>query len=201
MTRTAQPPAPLPADVTTVPTRAGPMIVGPMTVATWPIAGPMNVSPVAVHTWAEVPAVAPCPGVALAEPQGPAPEATPPRGSPASTAGKLIGPPTGSAVAGGTVLASAAGTAAASGAAATSVVASARGTMVMGRGPLIEIDPRDAGSGPSNRYLAHRASPTGRPNGLLCHAASGIRTHTSRRTMDFESIVSTVPPPPRRRIV
>src|SRR5436309_9356704 len=29
------------------------------------------------------------------------------------------------------------------------------------------------------------------------HAAGGIRTHTSLRTMDFESIVSTVPPPPR----
>ena len=31
-----------------------------------------------------------------------------------------------------------------------------------------------------------------------CGAAGGIRTHTSSRTMDFEAIVSAVPPPPRR---
>jgi len=39
-----------------------------------------------------------------------------------------------------------------------------------------------------------RPSPTARRD---VYTAGGIRTHTSRRTMPFEGIVSTVPPPPR----
>src|SRR6202012_5696884 len=88
----AHPPAPLPADVTTVPTAAGPMMVGPITAAIWPIARPMNVSPAAGRPGAPAPAVAPRPGVRRPAPPGQAPGAAPARGSVASSVARLAGP-------------------------------------------------------------------------------------------------------------
>lgn len=81
-----QPAFPLPADTTKLPTTAGPMIVGPMTVATWPIAGPMKVSPAPEHTELAVPAVAPCPSCPEEVPQGPEILETPP----AEASGALV---------------------------------------------------------------------------------------------------------------
>ena len=65
-----------------------------------------------------------------------------------------------------------------------------RGTRGGGRAPGVQTG-RD---GPQER--------AGLTADLGCgDTAGGIRTHTSRRTMAFEAIVSTVPPPPRRRLV
>jgi hypothetical protein len=44
-----------------LPIAAGPMIVGPITDETWPMAGPMNERPAPWHTDETVPATAPWP--------------------------------------------------------------------------------------------------------------------------------------------
>jgi hypothetical protein len=55
------------------------------------------------------------------------------------------------------------------------------------------MTPERLGPAPNSRHAGR--SPTGK--GASRSTAGGIRTHTSRRTMPFEGIVSTVPPPPR----
>lgn len=54
-----------------LPITAGPMIVGPITVAIWPIAGPTKVSPAPAQIWAVVPPVGPWPSTPVELLQGP----------------------------------------------------------------------------------------------------------------------------------